>query len=98
MADGLRWEQRKQVTEALSDELPRMHEAIDAVSGGPFHAEARGLLEQMGEGELIDWVTIAVYRQPDGTTTTSIHGDPERTDLQIKGLLHDAIWAAAHQH
>lgn len=97
MGDGMRWEQRKKVAEALSDELPRMHEAIEAVEGGPFHAQARDLLAGMDEGELIDWITVAVYRRPDGSTTTRVHGDPELTNLQIKGLLHDAVWAAAHQ-
>lgn len=97
MSDGLRWEQRRKVAEALADDLPQMNNAIEASAGGPFHDEARHLLEQMSEGELIDWVTVAVYRHADGTTTTAIHGDPARTDLQVKGLLHDAVWAAAHR-
>lgn len=92
MADGLRWEQRKKIAEVLNEDLARMHEAIE-----PFHDQARDLLEGMGEGELVDWVTIAVYRRPDGSTTTSIQGDPALTDLQVKGLLHDALWAAVHR-
>ena len=97
MADGLRWEQRKKVTEVLSEDLPQMHDAIEASAGGPFHDQARELLAGMEEGELIDWITVAVYRRPDGSTTTCVHGDPELTNLQIKGLLHDAVWAAAHR-
>ena len=97
MGDDLRRDQRRKVVDVLADDLPRMQNAIEASAGGPFHDQTRHLLEEMGEGELIDWVTVAVYRHPDGTTVTSIHGDPALTDLQLKGLLHDAVWAAAHR-
>ncbi|MFP5351592.1 MAG: hypothetical protein ACLGIB_03395 [Actinomycetota bacterium] len=97
MSEGLRWEQRRRVTESLSSDLPQMRDALEAGAQGPVFEEIHELLEGAEEGELIDWLTVAVYRHADGSIFTSIHGDPHRTTLQIKGLLHDAIWAAAHQ-
>lgn len=97
MGEGLRWQERQKVTDTLAEDLGQMQNAIEASAGGAFHETVRQLLEDSHEGELVDWVTIAIHRHPDGSTTTSIQGEPNRSNLQIKGLLHDAVWAAAHR-
>ncbi|HJR45659.1 MAG TPA: hypothetical protein VJ927_08650 [Actinomycetota bacterium] len=93
MGDASRWQQRSKVNEVLAEELPAMQAALETTA---FEENVKGVLEDCAEGELVDWVTVAVHRLPDGSTTTSICGPSGRTDLQIKGLLHDAIWTAAH--
>ena len=99
MADTSRWDQRERVSEALAEDLPAMQEALNAAASNRsgFAESMSALLEGSEEGQLVDWVTVAVHRQPDGSTTTTIHGAIDRSDLQIKGLLHDALWTVAHQ-
>jgi len=97
MGEGLRWQERQKISEAMSDDLGQMQNAIEASAAGPFHEEIRQILDETNEGELVDWVAVSIHQYPDGSTKTSIHGEPTRSDLQIKGLLHDAIWAAAHR-
>ena len=91
----LRRHDRKVAVEALGDDLAVIRSALDEAHGG--ESAVQETLSGMGEGELVDWVAVAVHRLPDGTTTTRIHGHPDRTALQVKGLLHDALWTAAHQ-
>lgn len=98
MAETSRWDQRTKVSEVLADELPAMQEAINAAAEpSSFDEKICRLLDESEAGELVDWVTVSVHRLPDGSTTTSIHGAVDRSDLQIKGLLHDALWTVAHQ-
>lgn len=98
MAETSRWEQRTKVSEVLAEDLPAMKEAIAAAPDpSSFDEKVSRLLDESEDGELVDWVTVSVHRLPDGSTTTSIHGAVDRSDLQIKGLLHDALWTVAHQ-
>lgn len=86
---------RSAVVEALGDDLVAISTTLDEAHGGVTKIE--DVLCEMGEGELVDWVAVAVHRMPDGSSKTRIHGHPDRTALQVKGLLHDAVWAAAHR-
>ena len=54
--------------------------------GGP-QQEARKLRES---------VTVMVWEEPDGSETVTVIGDPEMTALQMKGILHDGVYAVAH--
>ena len=76
-----------------------MQQALETSATGrsAFEESLASLLAGSEEGQLVDWVTVAVHRLPDGSTTTTIHGAVDKSDLQIKGLLHDALWTVAHQ-
>lgn len=91
----LRRHGRGAAVETLGEDLAVITSALEEAHGAQPKMEK--LLEGMAEGEVVDWVAVAVHRMPDGTTKTCIHGHPERTALQVKGLLHDAVWTAAHQ-
>ena len=94
MADTSRWDQRVVVAEARADDLPAMQEALASAA---LESRVGPLLAETQEGELIDWLTVAVHRLPDGSTSISIQGPAGLTELQKKGLLHDALWASAHR-
>ena len=95
MAD-LKRHDKAAAVEALGEDLDTIHTVLHETRT-QRHTVVEGALEELGDGELVDWVAVAVHRLPDGSTQTSIHGHPDRTALQVKGLLHDALWAAAHQ-
>jgi hypothetical protein len=41
---------------------------------------------------------VVEWRETDGSEYITVAGDDELTDLGIKGMLHDGIYAMAHQH
>lgn len=57
----------------------------------------RALEELSGTSDLVGWAAVAVRQGADGSTTTYVCGDPDSSDLEVKGYLHSAVWQAAHQ-
>jgi hypothetical protein len=95
MSDELRWSQRAAVKASLGEDLAEMNHAVDqkrlaASVGSCLH-------ELAGGGDMVGWAAVAVRREADGSTTTYVCGDPDSTNLEIKGYLHSAVWQAAHQ-
>jgi hypothetical protein len=45
---------------------------------------------------LVGWVTVAVWEDGDGKMTESVMGDEHSSPLEVKGMLHDAVWSTAH--
>ncbi len=54
-----------------------------------------GALAQDGK-KLKSWVAVATWENEDGTVTETVMSDEHSTPLEIKGLLHDAVWSSAH--
>ena len=46
--------------------------------------------------KLRECVTVMVWEEPDGSETIEIVGDDQLDPLEMKGVLHDGIYALAH--
>ena len=53
--------------------------------------------EAHGERRLKESVTVMVWEEADGSETVTVIGDPEMPALQMKGVLHDGLYAVAHE-
>jgi hypothetical protein len=42
-------------------------------------------------------VAVTIWIEEDGTETVSVVGDDDISALEIKGVLHDGLYAIAHQ-
>ena len=49
-----------------------------------------------GERKLRETVAVRVWEEADGSETIEIVGDQGLDSLEMKGVLHDAIYALAH--
>jgi hypothetical protein len=47
--------------------------------------------------KIMQCAIVVQWQEPDGTEYVTVAGDAELTDLGIKGMLHDGIYAMAHQ-
>ena len=54
------------------------------------------LARPAGSRKLKECVAVMIWEEEDGTETVSVVGDPEITELEVKGVLHDAVYAVAH--
>ena len=57
---------------------------------GPSHST------RQGERHMKECVTVQVWMEADGSETVTVIGDPDMTALQMKGILHDGVYAVAH--
>lgn len=94
MPEEPRRSQRSAVKASLGEDLDGMNQVVDhkrlaASVGSCLH-------ELAGGGDMVGWAAVAVRREVDGSTTTYVCGDPDSTNLEIKGYLHSAVWQAAH--
>jgi hypothetical protein len=46
--------------------------------------------------QIVQCAVVVQWREADGTEFVTVAGDEELTDLGIKGMLHDGIYAMAH--
>ena len=42
------------------------------------------------------WVTVAVWEDESGQLSQTVMCDDHSSPLEVKGYLHDAVWATAH--
>lgn len=48
------------------------------------------------ERTLKGWVAVAMWEDESGNVSQTVMGDDHSSSLEIKGYLHDAVWATAH--
>ena len=95
MPENLRWSERETIRGTLG---PDLHTMEESVSNNRLARSIDGALEELcSDGEMVGWAAVAIRRNADGSTTTYVCGDPQSSDLEIKGYLHSAVWQAAHQ-
>ena len=42
------------------------------------------------------WVTVAMWEDESGRVSQTVMCDDDSSALEVKGYLHDAVWASAH--
>ena len=53
-------------------------------------------IQNTDERKLAAWVAVCVWEDSDGKVSHSVIGDDHSSFLELKGYLHDGVWAAAH--
>ena len=53
-------------------------------------------LQATDDRKLAGWVAVAVWEDETGQIDHSVVGDQNSSFLELKGYLHDGVWAAAH--
>jgi inorganic pyrophosphatase/exopolyphosphatase len=84
-----RLDQTSTTRKMLDEHMEQMVEVVD------HHRQAH---HEKHEGrKIIECVTVIMWEEPDGNETISVIGDDNLNPLELKGLLHDAIYAMAHE-
>ncbi len=62
--------------------------------------EAQTVVEQAiactDERTLKSWIAVAIWEDESGRVSQTVICDDHSSNLEIKGYLHDAVWASAH--
>lgn len=76
---------------------------VVALLDGPTRAMRRRMRDKVERAiqatdtrRLKSWVVVTVWEDEDGTVTENIASDDHTGVLEVRALLHGAIWSAAH--
>jgi len=75
------------VIEALNQRTQTQRKSMRTAIQAAFETEPK---------RLKGWVAVAIWEDEDGRSTQTVVSDDHSTTLEIKGMLHDAVWNAAH--
>ena len=87
-----RLERDVELIQSLKEHLPEMTKVIE--HHRPDHPTRDG---EVHDRRLKQCVAVMVWEEPDGTESVVVIGDDTLHDLGLKGLLHDAVYALAHE-
>lgn len=93
MALRKRHEDVHDVMGMLEDHLPAMAEILEHTR--PSRTGEAPYLH--GGRRVKECVAVMLVEETDGSETVAIVGDADAEHLQLKGVLHDAIYAFAHK-
>lgn len=84
-----------------SKSIPALAEHLEDMATIVEHQRTKGSTsEQSRNGsnrKVREAVTVVVFEEEDGTETVSVLGDAESSSLELKGVLHDGLYAMAHE-
>ena len=90
---GRRHDDHHDVMRLLEGRLPEMAQILE-------HTRGNGTIDGTDElrGRRVkECVAVMLVEEPDGSETVHIVGDASVGHLELKGMLHDAIYAFAHK-
>ena len=85
-----RLESTRRAEEMLGTDIDAMTAIVEHHGRGHIPTDA-----PMGR-KMKQRVAVVVWEEPDGTETVCIVSDTDLTNLEMKGILHDGIYALAH--
>ncbi|MEA2432940.1 MAG: hypothetical protein QOG54_397 [Actinomycetota bacterium] len=80
----------KSVRNLVGDHLESMIQFVEHRRTGGAH----GTVE--GSRKIVQCAVVVQWQEADGSEYVTVAGDEELTELGIKGMLHDGIYAMAH--
>ncbi len=91
MTRRARGNQSKEVLDLLKSHLPAMSEILE-------HSRAkRAAVDAAGPRKVKECVAVMLVEEADGSETVLIVGDSDVEQLELKGVLHDGIYAFTHE-
>ena len=92
----MRYERHSKSMESLREHVEHMATVVEHRRKKNGNRGRHPLAEANPGRKLKECVAVMVWEEEDGTETISVVGDPGITDLGVKGVLHDAVYAVAH--
>jgi hypothetical protein len=86
----MRHERRSKSIPSLSEQLDMMTTIVERRRESMDIDKSRGRT-------LKDCVAVMIWTEEDGTETVTVVGDNNISALELKGVLHDGLYAIAHQ-
>ena len=97
MADhGLRGDNRNDPIALAVSAEPEIATAISRSRHEQMQRSVSQALQGTDDRTLAGWVAVAVWEDESGKIEHSVVGDQNSSFLELKGYLHDGVWAAAH--
>lgn len=75
---------------------PEIATALEARRQERLESAICDAIQSSDDRKLAGCVTVAVWEDEQGRLSHSIIGDGHSSFLELKGYLHDGVWAAAH--
>ena len=94
--NGLRGDTRNDPIGQAITAAPEMEPAFELRRRQKMQDAVCEAIQSTDDRKLCAWVTVAVWEDEDGTVSHSLVGDDHSSFLELKGYLHDGVWAAAH--
>lgn len=96
--NGLRRDNRNDPVARAVASHPGVAAAIDARKSTheEMQQKVSDAIQDTQARKLTAWVAVAVWENEDGTMSHEVVGDDHSSFLELKGYLHDGVWAAAH--
>jgi hypothetical protein len=83
--------------EPRSKSIPSLREHIDTMTTVVERRRGSMSFEQPKAGRTLKGcVAVMIWIEEDGTETVSVVGDDSISPLELKGVLHDGLYAIAH--
>ena len=92
----MRYERHSQSMESLREHVEHMSTVVEHHRARNGNGHKHPLARPNESRRLKECVAVMIWEEEDGTETISVVGDPEITELEVKGVLHDAVYAVAH--
>ncbi|HWL65847.1 MAG TPA: hypothetical protein VNP73_07725 [Actinomycetota bacterium] len=93
----MRFERHSKSMESLREHLENMSTVVEHQRKKNGNGDTHPLSKRTGEKRTLrECVAVMIWEDEDGTETVSVVSDPGITDLEVKGVLHDAVYAVAH--
>ena len=81
-------------------ELKRRPGTADPAIAEELAQHAPGMAEAIAERanvrRCVAWVKVEMWEDANGQLSTVLRHDPDTSDLEMKGYLHDALWSMIH--
>ena len=91
----MRFERRSTTIPALAEHIDEMATIVERQRAN--HAEPDRENGGKPQRKLRECVAVMVWEEPDGSETVTVVGNPEMGDVELKGVLHDGLYAMAHK-
>jgi hypothetical protein len=82
--------------ETRSKSIPSLREHIDTMTTIVERRRKSMSIEPTAGRTLKGCVAVMVWTEADGTETVAVVGDDNISNLELKGVLHDGLYAIAH--
>jgi hypothetical protein len=90
----MRSERRSKTIPALAEHLDDMATIVEHQRSNPRATDGT---EGKRERRVLEAVAVVVFEESDGTETIEVVGDVSVGSLELKGVLHDGLYAMAHK-
>ena len=91
----MRFERRSTTIPALAEQIDEMATIVERHRN--THAPTASITEGEPKRKLRECVAVMVWEEVDGSETVTVVGNPELGDVELKGVLHDGIYAMTHK-